>query len=339
MKKIVVAILNWNGRELLRTYLPSVVKYSNPDIARIVVIDNASGDGSREMLTNEFPDVEIVALDKNLGYAAGYTVGLQAMPDKGEEYYLMLNSDVEVTEGWLEPLLSLMEEDKRIAVVQPKVKALTAKSVFEYAGACGGFIDKWGFPFCRGRILDTVETDTGQYDDVCDIFWASGAAFLVRKELFRSYGGFDCSFFAHMEEIDLCWRFRRGGYTLKVQPKSTVYHLGGASLPKDNPRKVYLNYLNNLLMIYKNLPSGERRKVLHVRMFFDAAAFLVFMLKGRFASANQIVRAYNAYRLRKKEYVETAPEHSAVDNSIYPKSIVFAYFFKRLRKFSDLRWK
>ena len=233
MKKIAVIILNWNGEDLLRKFLPSVCAHTNANIADVIVVDNGSDDNSVEVLKQEFPQVKTLLFPQNYGFAAGYNKALEMLDYK---YAVLLNSDVETTPHWLEPLLEFAEGNLDVAACQPKIKSLRKREEFEYAGAAGGFIDRYGYPFCRGRIFNTLETDRGQYDDICDIFWASGAALFVRSEIYKKVGGLDPSFFAHMEEIDLCWRIHLAGYRIAVVPQSTVYHLGGASLDAANPR-------------------------------------------------------------------------------------------------------
>jgi GT2 family glycosyltransferase len=251
-KKIAVVILNWNGAKLLHQFLPSIVSFS--DEATIYVADNASTDTSIEVLKSEFPSIKIIQNDGNYGFAKGYNVALQNVE---EEYYALVNSDIEVTENWLAPILSLFENDKETAIIQPKLLDFKNKEKFEYAGAAGGFIDKYGYPFCRGRIFETVEFDNHQYDDEREIFWASGACFFIRKEIYRKLNGFDDDFFAHQEEIDLCWRAFNLGYKTKYTSKSVVYHVGGATLNEGNPKKTYLNFRNSLLMLVKNLPQNK----------------------------------------------------------------------------------
>ncbi|GHV64393.1 glycosyl transferase [Bacteroidia bacterium] len=336
--KVAVIILNWNGEALLREFLPSVLRFTNPDLARIIVVDNGSQDTSLEVLKKEFPDVEVMPFDQNYGFAGGYNKAIEKLK---EEYLVLLNSDVEVTQGWLQPLVAVLDENPLVAAVQPKIKAYTEKEKFEYAGACGGFIDKWGYPFCRGRILDIMEHDSGQYDDVREVFWASGAAFCVRREYYTQCGGLDEAFFAHMEEIDLCWKLRNAGYIIKVCPLSTVYHLGGGSLPMQHPKKLFLNYRNDLLMLYKNLPRKESRKVLIVRSLFDIASFIVFVLKGEFKNAASVYKAYRSFWGMRKNYTQKANSPfvhgSACRHScMYRGSIVLAYFLRRVKKFSEL---
>ncbi|MEG1904044.1 MAG: glycosyltransferase family 2 protein, partial [Bacteroidales bacterium] len=259
MKKVSVVILNWNGAELLRTYLPSVCRYTCGDLADLVVADNGSDDDSLQVLREEFPQVKVIEMPVNRGFAEGYNIALKHIHT---EYVVLLNSDVEVTEGWLEPMIAYADQYPEVAAIQPKIRACRRRTHFEHAGAAGGYLDRFGYPFCRGRIFDTVEEDLGQYDTVADIFWATGACLFTRTKDYHEAGGLDALFFAHMEEIDLCWRFHRRNKRVVCVPQSVVYHLGGATLDTENPRKTYLNFRNNLLMLYKNLPAGKRRGIL-----------------------------------------------------------------------------
>lgn len=329
--RIAVVILNWNGEKLLREFLPSVVKYTNQELGRVIVVDNFSTDDSLGVMALEFPDVKLIRFDKNYGFAGGYN---RAVEQIEAEYVLLLNSDVEVTPGWLEPLAELLDGNPKVAAVQPKIRAYRRKDHFEYAGACGGYIDKLGFPFCRGRILDVTEKDTGQYDDVAEVFWCSGAALCIRREVYLETGGLDERFFAHMEEIDLCWRLRNKGYSLKVNPASVVYHLGGGSLPMNHPKKLFLNYRNNLLMLYKNLDRKNRRKVLFLRMLLDGAATLLFIMKGERANARSVWNAYKDYRHMKRDY--KGGEGSFKAPCIYQRSIIYDYFLWGKKSFSRL---
>lgn len=329
--KTAIIILNWNGEKLLREFLPSVVKNTNPDIARVIVADNASSDGSLELLHREFPHVELLRFDQNYGFAGGYN---RAITEVEAEIVVLLNSDVEVAEGWLEPLVQLLNDNSKVAAVQPKIKAYQNKNKFEYAGACGGFIDILGFPFCRGRIMDVTEEDHGQYDDVAEVFWCSGAALCIRKDAYFQAGGLDELFFAHMEEIDLCWRLRNRGWSLKVNPASVVYHLGGGSLPMNHPKKLFLNYRNNLLMLYKNLDKRTYHRVMFFRRILDFAAMMLFLLKGELANVKSVVAAYRAFRQMKKKY--DVFSYCGPDDCIFRKSIVFEYYFRRIKSFSAL---
>ena len=329
--KAAVIILNWNGERLLQEFLPSVIANTNPRLASIVVADNASTDGSVALLRERFPEVELLLLDENYGFAGGYN---RAIAAREEEVVVLLNSDVEVAAGWLEPLLAALEADRRLVAVQPKIRSYRDKTSFEYAGACGGFIDYLGFPFCRGRVLGVIERDEGQYDDVREVFWCSGAALCIRREDYLAAGGLDERFFAHMEEIDLCWRIRNRGGILKVCPQSVVYHLGGASLPMNHPRKLFLNYRNNLLMLYKNLSPKAWRRVAWRRCMLDWAAAVLFLLKGERKNVVAVFQARHEFARMKKFYRQ--PSATPHDACIYPHSLVFRYYFRRLRIFSRL---
>ena len=333
-KRVAVIILNWNGEKLLREFLPSVVKNTNTDLGRVVVVDNHSTDGSWICLEQEFPDVERVLFEDNFGFAGGYNRAIEMIE---AEYVVLLNSDVEVAPGWLEPLVAVLDRDERVAAVQPKILAYRDKKKFEYAGAAGGYIDYLGFPFCRGRVMDTTEQDDGQYDDEVDVFWATGASLCIRRDVYRATGGLDEAFFAHMEEIDLCWRLKNGGYTLKVIPSSVVYHLGGGSLPMNHPRKLFLNYRNNLLMLHKNLCAKQRKKIFFARVLLDTMAGGLFLLKGQWSNTRSVIRAYKAFREMRKAY--PVPESSMSLSGIYPRSIVLDYFLRGKKKFSDLNFK
>lgn len=299
--KCSVVILNWNGAQMLRTYLPSVVKSCQQsaisDQVELVVADNGSTDNSLEVLAKEFPTVKTIVLDQNYGFAEGYN---RAIAQVDSEYVVLLNSDVETPEGWLEPLLDYLDAHSEIAAVQPKVRSWRDKTRFEHAGAAGGYVNALGYPYCRGRRLWGVEKDQGQYDEVAIIDWTTGACMCVRTQIYKDLGGLDASFFAHMEEIDLCWRMRNHGWQLACVPASVVYHLGGGSLSYDNPRKTYLNHRNNLLMIYKNKkhPYG----VLFVRFFLDYAAACLYLLQGRAKSCKAVFEARRDYRKMRKAY-------------------------------------
>ena len=299
--KCSVVILNWNGAQMLRTYLPSVVKSCQQsaisDQVELVVADNGSTDNSLEVLAKEFPTVKTIVLDQNYGFAEGYN---RAIAQVDSEYVVLLNSDVETPEGWLEPLLDYLDAHSEIASVQPKVRSWRDKTRFEHAGAAGGYVNALGYPYCRGRRLWGVEKDQGQYDEVAIIDWTTGACMCVRTQIYKDLGGLDASFFAHMEEIDLCWRMRNHGWQLACVPASVVYHLGGGSLSYDNPRKTYLNHRNNLLMIYKNKkhPYG----VLFVRFFLDYAAACLYLLQGRAKSCKAVFEARRDYRKMRKAY-------------------------------------
>ncbi len=327
-----VVILNWNGEKLLRQFLPAVIRNTDPERAEIIVVDNGSTDRSLQVMREEFPAVRVIAFEKNYGFAAGYNKAVALLDSV---YVVLLNSDVEVTPAWLTPVRELFEKEPDVAAVQPKIRAWKEKDKFEYAGACGGYIDRYGFPFCRGRILNTTEVDAGQYEDVAEVFWCSGAALCVKRKVYLDCGGLDEHFFAHMEEIDFCWRMRNQGHILKVQPASVVYHLGGASLPMNHPRKLFLNYRNNLLMLYKNLDRQVWRKLFLVRFLMDSAAFLIFLLRGQLANARSVFRAYRAFFYLRKEYHPSPACRE--DPCIYKGSIVLAYFIKGIKTYTALK--
>lgn len=334
MDKIAVVILNWNGCEMLRSFLPSVVTCSRADGAVVYVADNGSTDASVEMLRREFPSVHLIILDENHGFADGYNLALQQV---SAEYVVLLNSDVEVTEHWLAPLAAYMDAHPEVAACQPKIRSWKQRTLFEYAGAAGGFIDRYGYPFCRGRIMGVVEEDCGQYDAVIPIFWATGAAMFIRQKDYREAGGLDGGFFAHMEEIDLCWRLRARGRQIVCVPQSVVYHVGGATLKKENPRKTFLNFRNNLVMLYKNLPQRELAPVMRVRAILDYVAALAFLVKGQIPNALAVVRARRAYRLLRPSLASARKENlekTCLD--IIPqrtKNSILAQFYCRGKRF------
>lgn len=332
MKKVAVVIMNWNGRKLMQMFLPSVVKYTESNTADVIVADNGSTDGSAEWLESEFPSVVRLLFDKNHGFAGGYNLAVEKLD--GYKYILLLNSDVEVTANWLAPMLDVMENDTDIAACQPKIKAYADKGRFEYAGAAGGYLDRNGFPFCRGRIFDTVERDEGQYDgEVKQVFWASGAAMLVRRKDYLEAGGLDTDFFAHMEEIDLCWRLNLLGKKVCIVPQSTVYHVGGGTLAAGNPRKTYLNFRNNLFMLYKNLPLREGRSIILRRKLLDGTAAAMFAAKLDFANVGAVWRAHRDFEKGKCRY-SCQPERNIMN--VLPESrrnIVTDYYLKGKRVF------
>lgn len=296
-----VIILNWNGAEMLRRYLPSVVKSQESSAKRydfeVIVADNGSTDNSLEVLAKEFPSVKTIVLDQNYGFAEGYN---RAIAQVDSEYTVLLNSDVEVTEGWLDPLLAYLDTHTDVAAVQPKIRSWLRRSHFEHAGAAGGYLSKLYFPYCRGRILWHVEEDKGQYDTAAEVDWTSGACMCVRTKVYKECGGLDAAFFAHMEEIDLCWRMRNAGWRLVCVPESVVYHLGGGALNYESPRKTYLNHRNNLLMIYKNKqhPYG----VLFIRGLLDYVAACFYLVQGRWGAFKAVFQARRDYRKMKKAY-------------------------------------
>jgi GT2 family glycosyltransferase len=327
LKKIAVVILNWNGAKLLEQFLPSVVAYSEE--ATIYVADNASTDTSIEIIESKFPQITIIKNEGNYGFAKGYNIALQQVE---EDYYALVNSDIEVTENWLAPILSIFDNEPNIGIIQPKILDYKNKAYFEYAGAAGGYIDQFGYPYCRGRMFDTLEKDQGQYNDDVDIFWASGACLFIRKDIYRKLNGFDDDFFAHQEEIDLCWRAFNLGYTARYTSKSVVYHVGGATLNEGNPRKTFLNFRNSLLMLTKNLPERKLFIILFLRLCLDGLAGIQFILKGKFKHCWAIVKAHFAFYglINKNLKKRNSKKRSDYYRS---KSIVYQYFVKNGKVF------
>ena len=337
MKQTAVVILNYNGAGMLRRFLPSVIEYS-PE-ASIYVADNGSSDESCDVVRNEFPAVKLMVLDHNYGFAEGYN---RALAQVDEEYAVLLNSDVEVKRGWLSPMTQFLDSNPEVAACQPKLLSFKQKDFFEYAGAAGGFIDKWGYTFCRGRIFNTVERDSGQYDDTTDVFWATGAALMIRNEVYKNNGGLDGRFFAHMEEIDLCWRLRSRGYRIACVPQSHVYHVGGATLKKENPQKTYLNFRNNLLMIYKNAPDCQLKKIMLFRKVFDNVAALKFLASGDYAAFKAVRKARRDFKAMRSGYDKARAENMklAVTTRIpevLESSILYKYYLGFKHTYSSLK--
>ncbi len=332
-KPIAVIILNWNGEKLLKEFLPKVTATTPADIADVIVADNGSTDGSTTLLKEKFPTVKLIEFDKNYGFAEGYN---KAIEQTGYRYTVLLNSDVATSEGWLRPLYDYMESHPETGACQPKIRSYREPELFEYAGAAGGFIDRNGYPYCRGRMLSTVETDNGQYDSVIPIFWATGAALMVRSELYLKAGGLDRDFFAHMEEIDLCWRILLMGYDIVAVPQGVVYHLGGGSLPASNPRKTYLNFRNNLLLLHKNLPPRSRRRTLLRRRLLDTIAFMKFALTMDWGNAKAILKAHNDFRRMRVKYTSTAERDLLRERDDCRLNLLWAYYLRGVRRFSQL---
>lgn len=339
MVKLAVVILNWNGADMLRQYLPSVMECSQTDGVQIVVADNASTDDSVAMLKREFPQVQVVVNDDNYGYAEGYNRALKQIE---AEYFLLLNSDVEIRQhDWLLPLIQYMDSHTEVAACQPKIRALREPEKFEYSGAAGGYLDRYGFPFCRGRVLSAVERDKGQYDSIQTVHWATGCSLMVRAADFWAAGGLDGRFFAHMEEIDLCWRLRTMSRQVVCIPQSTVYHLGAATLKKDNPQKMFLNFRNNLLMLYKNLPQSELSRVLRWRTVLDLLAALHYLAVFDWKNFKAVLRAHREFhrlkpdfaadrqRIQQQQTAEAARQHADF-------CILWKYYAKGCRRFTDL---
>jgi hypothetical protein len=338
MDKVAIVILNWNGARMLEQYLPSVLRYSH-DEAEVYVADNASTDDSIDLLRSRFPECRLILLEKNWGFAEGYN---KALSQIDAEYYLLLNSDVEVTHHWLTPLIELMDTHPEVAACQPKLLSVFNRDQFEYAGASGGFLDRYGYPFCRGRVFDTVEDDNGQYDYQSDVLWATGAALFVRARIFKEVNGLDRRFFAHNEEIDMCWRMKIRGYRVVCVPESRVYHVGGGTLPKSNPMKTFLNFRNNLTMLYKCLPEDDLVHVMRVRWWLDyLAAWEMLILKRNWGDFCAVYRARKAFKKWRKDFVEDRRQiqkartgHSEVERSNF--SLLWQYYAKGRKHFSDL---
>lgn len=339
MAKVAIVILNWNGQKMLAKFLPNVIEYSRQD-AEIWVADNSSSDGSMHLLETQFPQVKTIVLEQNFGFAEGYNRALRQIE---ADYYVLLNSDVEVSHHWLTPLIEFMDSHPQVAACQPKLLAEYDKDSFEYAGACGGFLDKYGYPFCRGRIFGTVESDNGQYDYQQEILWATGACMMIRSADYWKAGGLDGRFFAHNEEIDLCWRLRLMGRKIYCIPESEVYHVGGGTLPKSNPMKTFLNFRNNLTMLYKNLSDKELSHVMRVRWFLDyLAAFEMLLLQRNWGDFKAVFKARKAFKEWRSSFDEERKRIQAqrVEEEIpqiFKTSILWQYYAKGMKNFKDLK--
>ena len=334
MKQTAIVILNWNGKTFLEQFLPALCEHTSLTNADIIVADNNSTDNSIPFLKENYPQIIVLPFPKNYGFAEGYN---KALNDLNYQYVVLLNSDVEVGENWLTPAIDYLENHPEATAVQPKILSYKEKTSFEYAGACGGFIDKYGYPFCRGRILNSVEKDKGQYDDIIPVFWASGACLIIRLEDYKQAGGLDARFFAHQEEIDLCWRLNAQGKKIVCLPQSVVYHVGGGTLDKSNPRKTYLNFRNNLLMLYKNLPKKKYRKIMTVRLFLDYLSALNFILKGEINNAKAIWKARNDFHRMKKQYGKQQESNIDLHEIMFSKSIIGEYYLKGKKKYNQLK--
>ena len=333
-----VVILNWNGEKFLNQFLPVLLRNTQLPGVDIYVADNASTDNSLSLIEEQFPTVKTLLLDKNYGFAGGYN---KALAQINADYFVLLNSDVEVTENWLQPLLNYMNENADVAACQPKIKSFYNRDYFEHAGASGGFIDYLGFPFCRGRVVGTAEMDRGQYDTVIDVFWATGACLLIRSELYNQMGGLDDEFFAHMEEIDLCWRLKGQGFRIVCIPQSTVFHVGGGTLQVEHPHKTYLNFRNNLLMLYKNLPQKSLSNIMRWRMLFDYAAAFQLFVTGKPQNAKSVLEARKDFKKMLPGFVDKRIENlSSATRTDFPemlrKSIVIEYYLKGNKTYSKL---
>lgn len=341
MTKVAVVILNWNGVDYLKKFLPDVVHFSCNADYQVWVVDNGSIDESVNLLKHDFPEVYRISLDKNYGFTGGYN---RALVKIKAEYYVLLNSDIQVTKNWIQPIVNYLDANKNVAAAMPKLLAYHDKTKFEYAGAAGGFIDKFGFPFCRGRVLNQIETDNGQYDEISEIFWATGACLFVRADAYHKVGGLDEDFFAHMEEIDLCWRLKNRGYKVVYIPESKVYHVGGGTLPNNNPRKLFLNYRNNLYLLYKNLPKGHFRQVLFVRMMLDGLSAVMYLLQGKPSFFMAVPKAHFAFyrtlhHFKFKRKYNLSQTTQLQHRQIFKRSIIVSFFIRKKRKFTQLNSK
>jgi len=337
--KIAVVILNWNGAKLFPVFLPSIIEHSQAENIDIIVADNGSTDNSLTILEKDFPEVAILDLRKNYGFAQGYNVALDKI---NAEYFVLVNSDVKVEQGWIESCINRFETDTNIACIQPKVRSYNNPEYFEYAGAGGGFIDKFGYPFCRGRILDCVEKDCGQYNTPDEIFWATGACLFIKADVFKKTGGFDTDFWAHMEEIDLCWRIKNRGYKIVYEPQSVIYHLGGGTLSYGNPRKIYLNFRNNLFMLFKNLPGKKFAYILLTRMILDGIAATKFLLGLEWKAFIAVVQAHASFYkhlpslCKKRKHLKTKATANNL-SGVYHRSIMWNFYLQKKNKFSMLK--
>jgi GT2 family glycosyltransferase len=339
MYKTAIVILNWNGISYLKMFLATVIKHSLNSETLVCVADNGSTDGSAEWIADNFKDVKLIKLDKNYGFAGGYNLAVKQLDAR---YFVLLNSDIEVTEGWLQPLVSFMDNNPDVASCQPKILSYSRKDHFEHAGAAGCFIDKYGYAFCRGRIFNKIEKDTGQYDSQINVFWSSGACMIVQRDAWERCGGFDATFFAHMEEIDLCWRFQNSGYRVCYLPDPVVYHVGGGSLPYNSPFKTYLNFRNSLFLLYKNLPDNKLHSVIFIRRVLDGLAAVFFLLKGSFASVKSVWNAHMDFykslnELKVKRKSVNNIKHCQFPATVLNKSIVFEFYVKGNKTYDSIQ--
>jgi len=331
MATTAIAILNYNGKDYLEKFLPSLLKHSAS--VPIYIGDNASTDNSIHFIRDQYPDIKLITFSENYGYSNGYN---KLFTQVKEDYIALVNSDIEVTENWLAPLCKLLEEDSNIAAIQPKIKSYHNKEYFEYAGAAGGFIDSYGYPFCRGRIFDALEKDEGQYDNPIDIMWASGACFLVRKSAFDLVRGFDDDFFAHMEEIDLCWRLANQGFSIRYTPESTVYHVGGGTLAYESPFKTYLNFRNGLYLLIKNLPTSKIKRKLFIRLLLDWLSAFYFLLQGKWKQFIAVFKAHIKVLKSWRSFYAKRTQNSSDKKIQEHYSIVWQYFINRKKTFDEL---
>lgn len=330
--KVAVVILNWNGKKFLEKFLPSVI--ANSGDAEIVIADNASSDDSVEWIKKNYPNLRIILNNYNGGFAKGYN---DALSEIDAEYYVLLNSDIEVSEKWLEPMVELLDRRDDVAACQPKILSYYQKDHFEYAGAAGGFIDYYGYPFCRGRVFMSLEKDKGQYDDETEVFWATGACLMIRSKCFHDIGGLDDDFFAHMEEIDLCWRLKNAGYKIMVTGKSHIYHVGGGTLPKKSSMKTYLNFRNNFILLYKNLPASRLIPVFAVRILLDWVAAFKFLAEGGVGDFFAVAKAHSCFFFSiRKHYKKRKAQPDHTLSGVYKRSIVVEYYIRKKKSFKQL---
>lgn len=328
-----IVILNWNGRKYLHDFLPYVIKFKG-DSEEIFIADNASTDDSIELINRYFPEVKLIKLKENYGFSKGYNEALKQIDAK---YYVLLNSDIEVTQNWTKPLIDYLENNPQVAACQPKIRSWHNREQFEYAGAGGGYIDFLGYPFCRGRIFNALEKDNGQFDDILDVFWASGACLFVKSKVFHELGGFDDDFFAHMEEIDFCWRAKNNGYKIVYHSGSTVFHIGGGTLPKNSPRKTYLNFRNNFCLLYKNLPQNQLFIIFLYRFLLDGIAAFKFFFDGSFLDSFAVFKAHlYFYKNLPKLYKKRKSLKQKNVSEIYKKNIAFEHFIRGKKIFNEL---
>lgn len=339
MNKASIVILNWNGVKYLEQFLPIVIENSDISNIEIVLADNASTDNSVEFVRSNFPKIRIIQLEKNFGFALGYNKSLKQLDS---EYYIILNSDVEVTKNWILPVLDFMDANTDVSACMPKLRSYDDRESFEYSGAAGGFIDKYGYPFCRGRVFNVIEKDTGQYDDILNIFWASGACLYIRAKMFWEAGGFDPRFFAHMEEIDLCWRLKLNNYRIVYLPFVTVFHIGGGALPKENSHKTYLNFRNNLFLLYKNLPSEKLIKILIIRLLLDYLAAINYIVNFRLKLFYVIIKAHLnfcvnlPYLIKYRGTKKLLLNNKNIFKEIINKSIVVEFYIKKKKFYIEI---
>lgn len=333
--KVAVVILNWNGRKFLEKFLPSVIEFSKN--VEIIVADNASSDDSLQFMQSSYPEIRIIKNNENGGFAKGYN---DALSQVEADYYVLLNSDIEIRNPWIEPIIELMESDESIGACQPKLRSYHEPHLFEYAGAAGGYIDEFGYPFCRGRVFNNIEEDKGQYDDIAEVFWATGACMFVKSKAYWQVGGLDNDFFAHMEEIDLCWRLKNAGYKIMVNPQSVVYHVGGGTLPKNSPRKTFLNFRNNFFLLYKNLTRTKFYYVFIVRLLLDGVAGLKFLVEGNYKDTFAVVKAHiHFYAAIGKNSIKRKAIKQKNVSCVYSGNIVGKHYINGVKKFSDLEIK